>query len=121
MINTSIQLLTTLHQELSALNGYLIVAPKIATYPLMTYTILNSQLGRVKSFTGQTNSFNVQFSYFSDNSLASCMSLAASAETRLDSLSAFFDMDDGNINIIGNSEQHNYYQLNDTRVIELPQ
>ena len=119
MVKTATTLLSTLHQELSGLNGFLVIAPKEASYPLMTYTILNSTEGRIKTFTDETNIFNVQFSYFSDNSLLDCLSLATSAETKLDSLSSFFELDDGSINIIGNTEQHKYYQLNHTRQLEL--
>lgn len=41
--------------------------------------------------------------------IADCMSLALSAENVLDGLSTFFDIDDGNVSILGNTEQHNYY------------
>lgn len=119
MIQTATELLTTLHRELSGLNGYLVVAPKTCDYPLITYTILNSSPTRVKTFTSDGSIYSVQFSYFSDASLMDCMSLATSAETKLKSLSAFFDVSNSRINIIGNTDQHSYYQLNDTRDIEI--
>jgi hypothetical protein len=119
MIETASNLLSTLHRELSGIGGYLVVAPKTATYPLLTYTILNSSPTRVKTFTSDGNIYSVQFSYFSDKTLTDCLSLATSAETKINSLSAFLDVSNARINIIGNTEQHNYYQLNDTRDIEI--
>ena len=119
MIETAQTLLETLHRELSGIGGYLVVAPKNAPYPLLTYTLLNSGPSRVKSFTSDGNVYTVQFSTFSDASLVDCMTLATSAETKIKSLSAFLDVSNARLNIIGNTDQHAYYQLNDTRDIEI--
>jgi predicted GH43/DUF377 family glycosyl hydrolase len=59
MISTAQTLLSTLHSNLSSLNGYLCLAPKDAIYPLMTYNLIGSKDGRVKSFTGDSRVYNV--------------------------------------------------------------
>jgi hypothetical protein len=101
------------------MNGFIIVAPKTATYPLMTYSIITSKPTRVKSFTTDGDIYTVQFSYFDDKSFTNCMTLAASAETKLDSLSGYFDFSNGRISTIGNTEQGNLYQMIDIRDIEI--
>lgn len=119
MTELTILLLTTLHSELSGLNGHICVADKNASYPLMTYNILNSAPTRAKSFTSDGYIFTVQFSYFDDKSFLNCLNLATSAETKLQSLSAFLDIDNGNVTTLGNTEQNKFYQYIDTRNIEI--
>lgn len=119
MLDTAQNLLSTLHSNLSSLNGYVCLAPKNAAYPLMTYNLIGSKDGRVKSFTSDSRIYTVQFSYFSDVTINDCIKLALSAENVLDTLSTFFDIDKGNISILGNTEQHRYYQFNDIRQIEI--
>ena len=117
--SNTLYLLQSLHANLSAMNGFIIVAPKTATYPLMTYSIITSKPTRVKSFTTDGDIYTVQFSYFDDKSFTNCMTLAASAETKLDSLSGYFDFSNGRISTIGNTEQGNLYQMIDIRDIEI--
>lgn len=118
-LQTTQYLLTTLHANLSALNGFLMIAPKIATYPLMTYNVITSKPTRVKSFTTDGDIYTVQFSYFDDKSILNCISLAASAENIMDSLSGYFDFSNGRISTIGNTEQNKFYQMIDIRDIEI--
>jgi len=117
--NRAQTLLTTLHSSLSALNGHLIVAPKISTYPLMTYSILNSRPTQAKSFTTEGEIFTVQFSYFDDSSVLNCLSLNTSAMNTLDSLSGILDISNGNYQTLGNTEQQKFFQFIDTRDIEI--
>lgn len=119
MINLATTLLSTLHQELSSCNGYIAVAPAKATYPYCTYTLINSSPTRAKSFTSDGMIYQVQFSYFDDTSFLNCMTLATSAETKIKSLSSYFYVDNGNQTTIANTENGNFYQLIDTRTIEI--
>lgn len=121
MNNNATLLLTTLHGALSGLNGHILLAPKESSYPLCTYTILNSRESDIKSFTSEGEIFTVQFSYFDDQSILNCLSLNTSATSALESLSAYFDISTGNYTTISNTEQHKFYQLIDTRDIEILQ
>lgn len=121
MNNNITNCLTSLHSALSAYNGFMLLAPKEATYPLLTYTILNSKESPIKSFTSEGEIFTVQFSYFDDDSILNCLSLNTSATSALESLSAYFDVSKGNYTTIANTEQHKFYQLIDTRDIEILQ
>jgi len=59
MISTAQTLLSTLHSNLSSLNGYICLAPKTAVSPFFTYNLIGSKDGRVKSFTGDSRVYNV--------------------------------------------------------------
>jgi hypothetical protein len=120
-INTTLYLLTSLHNALSGLNGFLNIAPKTAIYPLMTYNLITSKPTRVKSFTTDGTIYTVQFSYFDDTTVLNCFTLAQSAETVLDSLSGYFDFSNGRTSIVGNTEQSKLFQVIDIRDIEIVQ
>jgi hypothetical protein len=117
--NRALTLLTNLHSALSGLNGHLIIADKNSSYPLLTYSILNTRPTRAKSFTTDGDIYSVQFSFFDDTSILNCLSLQTSANTALESLSAYFDVSNGNVTTLGNTEQNRFYQLVDVKDIEI--
>lgn len=119
MQNNITTCLSSLHSALSSLNCFMLLAPKEASYPLGTYTILNSKASNIKSFTSEGEVFTVQFSYFDDQSILNCLSLNNSVISALDNLSVYFDLEEGNYTTVASTEQHKYYQLIDTRDIEI--
>lgn len=119
MIANSIQLLTSLHSELKDLNGFIGVAPADSTYPLVTYTVINSSISPVQSFTTKGNLFTVQFSYFDDTSFLGCLNLAKSVEDILSSFSDVLRVDEGNIQMVANTNKDKLFQVIDTRVFNI--